>query len=86
MIQYWFSGYDPTLTTLPRFESKLLSLYEEKDSKYKLLNRNKKYSLIGTNIIRSLSAPELMYLKKQLEDNVECKSKLKKIEMICKKK
>jgi hypothetical protein len=27
-----------------------------------------------------------MYLKKQLEDNVECKSKLKKIEMICKKK
>ena len=61
--------YDPSLATLPRFESDLISVYQEKkDRKYKILNQDKSFRLIGTNTVRVLSPPELFYLKKQLSD------------------
>ena len=59
--------YDPSLATLPRFESDLISVYQEKkDRKYRLFNQNKSFRLIGTNTVRLLSPPELMYLRTQI--------------------
>ena len=72
LLIYW--GYDKNLTTLPRFESELISLYEQgEDRKYNLLNQDKSFRLIGTNTVRLLSPPELMYLRTQLESYIERK-------------
>ena len=74
--------YDPSLATLPRFESDLISVYQEKeDRKYNLLNQNKSFRLIGTNTVRLLSPPELMYLRTQLENYIERKKPLGEIDL-----
>ena len=74
--------YDPSLATLPRFESDLISVYQEKeDRKYKILNQDKSFRLIGTNIVRILSPPELFYLKKQLSDYIDRKTALGEIQL-----
>ena len=74
--------YDPSLATLPRFESDLISVYQEKkDRKYKILNKDKSFRLIGTNTVRLLSPPELMYLRTQLENYIERKKPLAEIDL-----
>ena len=65
VLVFW--RYDPNLTTIPTFTSDLLSVYKISDRDYNRLNKDNSHLLIGTNNIRSLSAPELFYLKKQIE-------------------
>ena len=60
-----FWKYDANFTTFPRFESDLISVYEEKEDcrEFKLLNQNKQFQLIGTNTVSVLSRPEQLWLK-----------------------
>ena len=75
--------YFPDLTTLRSFESDLISLYHEKDDKrkFKSLDHNTNYRLIGTNTVKVLSPPELFYLKKQLSDYIDRKTALGEMEL-----
>ena len=83
VLIYW--KLDSNLATLPRFQSDLISLYEEKkDREFKLLDKNNMYRLIGTNTVRGLSPPELFYLKKQLSDYIDRKKQLGEVELLCK--
>ena len=78
-----FWKYDPNLATLPRFESDLISVYQEKkERKYNLLNQNKSFRLIGTNTVRLLSPPELMYLRTQIINFIDRKKELGEIELL----
>ena len=80
-----FWRYDDNFTTLPRFESELISLYQQRiDRKFDLLSKDKTFLLISTNTVRILSPPELMYLKKQIEDYLDRKKALDEIELLCK--
>lgn len=79
-----FWRYDPNLTTIATFTSDLLSVYEDSDREYKRLNKDSLYLLIGTNNIRTLSAPELFYLKKQIDGYVERVKALGKVKVLCK--
>ena len=81
VLIYW--RYSPHLTTLRSFESNLLTLYHEKEDKRKfnLLNHNTNFRLIGTNTVRQLSPPELMYLRTQLENYIERKKPLGEIQL-----
>jgi hypothetical protein len=82
VLIYW--RYDPNLATLRSFESDLISLYHEKEDKRKfnLLNHNTNFRLIGTNTVRQLSPPELMYLRTQLENYINRKKPLGEIELL----
>ena len=68
-----FCRYDPNLTTniIPTFSSDLLSVYDSSDIEYKRLSKDDSYLLIGTNNFKTLSPPEVFYLKKQIEDYLE---------------
>ena len=81
ILVYW--RYSPHLITLRSFESNLLTLYHEKEDKRKfnLLNHNTNFRLIGTNTVRQLSPPELMYLRTQLENYIERKKLLGEIQL-----
>ena len=80
-----FWRYDDNFTTLPRFESNLISLYQQKiDRKFDLLNKDKTFLLISTNRVRILSPPELMYLKTQIQTYLDRKKPLGEIDLLCK--
>ena len=55
---------------------------KKRTEKFKLLDKNNMYRLIGTNMVRVLSPPELFYLKKQLSDYIDKKNQLGKIELL----
>lgn len=84
LLIYW--KYDPNLATLPRFESDLISVIDEKENsrKFKSLNRDNYFRLIGTNTVRVLSPPELMYIKHQLDEYVYRKKSFNEVELLCK--
>ena len=80
-----FWRYYDNFTTLKRFESDMISLYQKgNDRKFDILNRNKDYLLIGTNTVRILNNPELMYLKTQVESYLDHKKALGEVEILCK--
>jgi hypothetical protein len=69
--------YDKWLTPIPRFETDWIGVYEEgEDRKFKLLQKDNQFHLIGTNHVRLLSPPELFYLRKQLLDFIDRKKPL----------
>ena len=82
LLIYW--RYDPNLTTLPSFEADLISVYDEKEDsrKFKLLNQDKNFKLIGTNTIRVLSPPELLYLKHTLDQYIDRKKPLDEVKLL----
>ena len=84
ILIYW--KIDANFTTLPSFESDIINLYNEKEDarKFKQLNRDSYYKLIGTNTVTVLSPPELMYLKHQLDEYVNRKKPYNEVELLCK--
>ena len=66
-----FLKYDPNILSLPLFATNLVSVFDEKSREFKNLNRNKRFSLIGVNVIRTLSIPETFYLKHHLDNYIE---------------
>ena len=68
LLIYWKN--DSSFTTFPRFESKLFSVYNEREDnrQFKLLNQNKHFQLIGTNTVSVLSRPAQLWLKYQLDE------------------
>jgi hypothetical protein len=81
LLVFWKS--DPNILILPLFNSKLVSVHDGKSREFKNLNRNKRFSLIGVNVIRTLSTPELFYLKHQLDNYIEKKKSLGENEILC---
>lgn len=71
---------------LPRFNSDLISIYEEKvDREFKLLNRSKYLYLLGVPTIRLLQPSEQAYFLHQIENYVDKKKGLGEIELLCNK-
>ena len=69
---------------LPRFNSDLISIYEEKvDREFKLLNHSKYLYLLGVPTIRLLQSSEQAYLLHQIENYVDKKKGLGEIELFC---
>ena len=58
---------------LPRFESDLISVYEEHQDRreWKKLLSLHEFKVLGTNVIRLLKVSEYMYIKSQLDRYVE---------------
>ena len=70
LLIYW--KYNANFSTLPKFESKLLSVYDEReDREFKLLNQDKDFKLIGTNTVSVLSHPQQLCLKYLLDRYVD---------------
>ena len=78
-----FYRYDGNLITIPTFTSDLLSVYESSNTEYKRLSKDDSYLLIGTNNFKTLSPPEVYYLKKQIEDYLERAKGLGEVELLC---
>ena len=69
---------------LPRFNSDLISIYEEKvDREFKVLNSSKYLYLVGVPTIRLLQPSEQAYLLRQIENYVDKKKGLGEIELFC---
>ena len=77
LLVFW--KYDPNILNLPLFATNLVSVFDGKSREFKNLNRNKRFSLIGVNVIRTLSVPEHYYLKHQLDNYIEKKKSLGKL-------
>ena len=82
ILVFW--RYDNLTTNIPTFTSDLLSVYESSDIEYKRLSKDDSYLLIGTNNFKTLSPPEVYYLKKQIEDYLERAKGLGEVKIICK--
>ncbi len=84
ILVFW--RYDPNLTTniIPTFSSDLLSVYDSSDIEYKRLTKDDLYLRIGTNNFKTLSPPEVFYLKKQIDDYLEYAKGLGEVKIICK--
>ena len=81
LLVFW--KYSPNILSLPLFTTNQISVFDGKSREFKNLNRNKRFSLIGVNVIRTLSTPELFYLKHQLCNYIEEKKSLGEIEVLC---
>lgn len=82
LLIFW--RFFPNLTTLPHFESDLISVINEKDDsrKFKFLNQNKNFKLIGTNTVSVLSPPELLYLKHTMDQYLNRKKPIGEVEIL----